>query len=348
MFPATRYQGSKRKLVPWILSCLAGLEFDSAVDLFGGTAAVSYALKEQGKRVLYNDYLRFNHQLGLALIENQETRVDDELLERILAAGELEAEGAVATDFVARTFQGVYFTDEENRWLDRVVPAIAAVHDRFQRAILWSALSQAALIKRPYNLFHRANLDMRQRKVQRSFGNKVTWDRPFPVYLRRFVAEFNAAVFDSGRPCTSSCADAGEVACEADLVYLDPPYTNGRGGSVDYHGFYHFLEGLLDYDNWSDQLDRSRRHKPLRRRRNPWNRRGGIAAAFESVFARFESVPLLVVSYRADGLPGVAEIESMLQRTGRQVRIETAADYKYALSGKVAGEVLLIATLAAS
>jgi len=348
MFPATRYQGSKRKLVPWILSCLVGLEFDSAIDLFGGTAAVSYALKEQGKRVLYNDYLRFNHQLGLALIENQDTRVGDGLLEQILAAGEAGEDPATAPGFVARTFQGLYFTDQENLWLDRVVPAISAVQDRFQRAILWSALSQAALIKRPYNLFHRANLNMRQRKVQRSFGNKVTWDRPFPFYLRRFVGEFNEAVFDSGRPCSSSCADAEEVPCEADLVYLDPPYTNGRGGSVDYHGFYHFLEGLLDYDNWSDQLDKSRRHKPLRRRQNPWNRRGGIAAAFEATFARFDAVPVLAVSYRADGLPGVAEIESMLQRVGRQVRVETAAHYKYALSGKEAGEVLLVATHAGS
>jgi len=227
--------------------------------------------------------------------------------------------------------------------IDSRFPAIAQVSGRYQRAILWSALSQAALIKRPYNLFHRANLNMRQRKVERSFGNKVTWDRPFAHYLQRFVAEFNAAVFDSEQPCTSSCLDVTEVALKADFVYLDPPYTSVRGGSVDYHGFYHFLEGLLDYDNWSDQLDPSRRHKPLRRRANPWNRPAEIAASFDALFARLESVPLVAVSYRADGQPSIAELKTMLERFGRQVQVHTVSEYKYALSGRRAGEVLLVA-----
>jgi len=340
VFPATRYQGSKRKLVPWILRCLEGVEFDSALDLFGGTASVSYALKQQGREVAYNDYLHFNHELGLALIENQQTLVDEQLLRSILAAGEQGREPG----FVSRTFSGIYYTDEENLWLDQVAPAIAAVEDRYQRAILWSALSQSAIIKRPYNLFHRANLAMRQRKVERSFGNKVTWDRPFGHYLQRFVAEFNAAVFDSGRRCSSTCSDAASLVPTADLVYLDPPYTSARGSSVDYHGFYHFLEGLLDYEHWPEQLDRGRRHKPLRRRLNPWNRPAQVAGAFEATFEALQSVPVLALSYRADGRPGVAELRALLEGFGRTVTVHMVSDYKYALSGRTAGEVLLVAS----
>ncbi len=345
MFPTTRYQGSKRKLIPWLLSCLDQLEFESVVDLFGGTASVSYALKRQGKRVHYNDYLRFNEQIGLALIENQQHLAREATLEAVLAAGNEAADPSHRTvGFIAESFAGIYFTDEENRWLDGVAPAIAALPESPERAILWAALGQAALIKRPYNLFHRANLAMREREVDRSFGNKVTWDRPFDHYLKRFVQEYNAAVFDSGMPCKSTCLDAQGLAPDADLVYLDPPYTSSRGNGVDYHGIYHFLEGLLRYNNWSDQLDSSRRHKPLTRRSNPWNRASEVAGAFEEVFAACESVPLVVLSYRADGLPSVAELCDMLRRFGRTVQVNEASNYQYALSGRKAGEVLVIAS----
>jgi adenine-specific DNA methylase len=71
-FPSTRYQGSKRKIILWIHDLLSTLEFDTALDLFGGTATVSYLLKMMGKAVTYNDCLRFNYLIGLALIENDE------------------------------------------------------------------------------------------------------------------------------------------------------------------------------------------------------------------------------------------------------------------------------------
>src|SRR5262245_27517053 len=81
-FPSTRYQGSKAKLASWIWEQLTGLEFTTALDAFGGTGAVAYRLKQAGKRVTYNDLLRFNHQFGRALIENKDVRLE---------AGEVEA-----------------------------------------------------------------------------------------------------------------------------------------------------------------------------------------------------------------------------------------------------------------
>ena len=40
--PATRFQGSKRKLAGWIGSQLAGLDFDTALDALGGTGWLCY------------------------------------------------------------------------------------------------------------------------------------------------------------------------------------------------------------------------------------------------------------------------------------------------------------------
>ena len=51
-------------------------KFDSVLDAFGGTGAVSYRFKQENKAVTYNDILRFNSWFGLALIENPSITLD--------------------------------------------------------------------------------------------------------------------------------------------------------------------------------------------------------------------------------------------------------------------------------
>ena len=60
--PITRYYGSKRKLINKIWEALNDLqiEFDSVLDLFGGTGVVSYFMAQKGKHVVYNDIFSFN------------------------------------------------------------------------------------------------------------------------------------------------------------------------------------------------------------------------------------------------------------------------------------------------
>jgi adenine-specific DNA methylase len=59
VFPSTRFQGSKLKIVDWIWDAIKDLQFHTALDTFGGTESVGYMLKEKGKKVTYNDILKF-------------------------------------------------------------------------------------------------------------------------------------------------------------------------------------------------------------------------------------------------------------------------------------------------
>ena len=68
--PTTRYQGSKRKILPWLYDCLKGYEFHSVLDAFGGSGMVSCLFKQMGKRVTYNDLYAFNQIIGESIIEN--------------------------------------------------------------------------------------------------------------------------------------------------------------------------------------------------------------------------------------------------------------------------------------
>ncbi len=339
-FPPTRYQGSKRKLAGAILAQLRDLNHATVLDAFGGTGAVSYAFKCAGKRATYNDYLASNHQIGLALIENDKVRLGNAEIETI----GVKWAGVEYGDFIARTFEGIYFTDEENRWLDVAVGNIRRITDRYKRAIAWCALFQSAMAKRPYNLFHRKNLYMRTADVPRSFGNKVTWDRKFADHFKAFAKMANDALVDSGGMCRAICCDALDVAADYDLVYIDTPYISQSGMGVDYRDFYHFLEGMLHYDDWPEMVDFTSRHRRLIRKHDPWSDPRKCREMFHRLFTHFRD-SILVVSYRSDGIPSIPELADMLRNVKRHVRVIDGPTYQYALStNRCSQETLLIGT----
>lgn len=337
-FPSTRYQGSKRKLTEWIWANVEHLEFDSVLDLFGGTGCVSHLFKNAGKRVVYNDALLFNWNIGLALIQNRDVVLTSEDITTIISAHP----NIDYPNFIQRTFKNIYFTDSENAWLDRVVYNIDhLLENPVKQALARFALYQACIIKRPYNLFHRANLYMRQAKVERSFGNKTTWDTPFETHFRTFVTEANAAVFDNGRDNRAIHGDALEAPIDIDLVYIDPPYISAKGVGVDYHEFYHFLEGLTAYNEWPAKVDFTTKHRRMYRQNSPWVDAQQILNALKSVFARYQNA-ILIVSYRNNGIPSKSDLIALLRRYKPSVT-EANKSQKYVLSKQNSKELLLIA-----
>ncbi len=339
-FPSTRYQGSKAKLADWVWGQIADLDFVTCLDAFGGTGSVAYRLKQAGKQVTYNDVLRFNYYFGLALIENSLVRLGAQEVEWILQ----RHSDIVYPRFVQDTFRDIYFTEEENIWIDQTIANIRKLGDPYKFAIAFFALCQACIIKRPYNLFHRKNLYIRFAEVDRSFGNKTTWDRPSDDWFRAFVSEANGAVFDNGRENCALNLDALQVPGEFDLVYVDTPYISSRGIAVDYLSFYHFLEGLTVYDEWDTHIDHRSKHRPFNSRSSEWTDTGRISLAFDRLFSRYRS-SIIVVSYRSDGIPSESQLVSLLRKHKRHVRVEHFGPYKYVLSrNSRSKEILLIGT----
>jgi 16S rRNA G966 N2-methylase RsmD len=326
-FPPTRYQGSKRRFAMGILRALEGLSYATVLDAFGGTGAVSYAFKCAGKAVTCNDLLAFNHQIGRALIENHAERIDADAIHGIGA----RRPGADYDGFIEETFRGIYYTDEENRWLDSAVVNVHAIAHPHRRALTWFAVLQAAIAKRPFNLFHRRNLYLRTADVHRGFGNKASWDRSFDDHVARFTQQANRCVFDSGVPCRALCGDALGVGGAFDLVYIDPPYISDRGVSVDYRDFYHFLEGLVTYEHWGGAIDEASPHRRLQPIPNPWSRPATCVEQYRLLFRRFGD-GILVLSYRDDGIPSIDELVGLMQEVKPLVRVVEIGRGPYALS----------------
>jgi len=201
VFPTTRYQGSKRKLLGWIYENIKDIEFETAIDLFGGSGSVSYLLKKMDKSVTFNDYLKFNYFKGTAIIENSDTCLTPDDVKFLIRRRRNSDK-----KFVQETFSGFYYLDTENEWIDSVISNIYDLEDKYKnneleykQALAYYSLFESCLIKRPFNLFHRKNLYLRTNDVPRQFGNKTTWEKPFDLCFTQFANESNSLVFSNGK-----------------------------------------------------------------------------------------------------------------------------------------------------
>ena len=344
--PSTRYQGSKRRILPWIFQKLRKLKFGTILDGFGGTASVSYLFKLMNKKVTFNDILLANFQTGIALIENDSVRLDYSDIDFVL-----HENGFKYPSFIQDTFKGIYFLDNENKWLDMVLMNIEKLSEKYdgeilkrKKALAFHILFQACLSKRPFNLFHRKNLYLRLANVKRSFGNRTTWDTDFHTLFLRFHNEISQKIFSNGLKNTAICFDIMKIRdSNFDLVYLDPPYTRpGEKSPKDYHCLYHFLEGMVDYDNWQQRIDWETQNRRLRKEETEWHK-NSLEDNFDHLFKKFQD-SIIVISYGEPGNPSIKKIKELLLQYKSKVRV-MKTEYKYKLNrnnGNKMSEVLVI------
>lgn len=334
--PTTRYQGSKRKILPWLHDCLKSYEFHTVLDAFGGSGMMSYLFKQMGKRVTYNDLYTFNQIIGESIIENNRVLLSENDVDFLLSTN------IDASTFIFDNFHSIFYLDEENQWLDNVICNIESLRNlydgtklKYKKAIAYNALFQSCLAKRPYNLFHRKNLEMRTRDVNRSFGNKTTWDRPFTEHFRLFVKEINKSVFYSKEKCKAICNDVFDIRIgHFDLVYLDPPYIkrSGEGNeSSDYLRCYHFLEGIARYEQWAGIIDQDTMTKRIKANYAPnYFKPLDAMSVFDKLIKKYRK-SIIALSYRYGGTPTIDELTEIMLKYKDHLDVYDR-HYKYALN----------------
>ena len=339
-FPSTRYYGSKRKLLGWMYRHLGSIRFNTVLDAFGGTGSVSLLFRAMNKHVTYHDGFCFNEDVARTVLAARP------------ALAYLEAKAALETvepcaGFIYENFSGIFFTDDENAWLDGFITYLDGLSSKPDaQALLRYLIYQACLKKRPFNLFHRANLGLRTNKcVKRSFGNAVTWERTFAHHALQAYDELNAKPeFPGGSATVLPAGDAGGIAPGYDLVYIDPPYINRveRYNHDDYWRRYHFLEGLANYRQWAGLINRNSDiglFPPP-----PWFAEWGRVATFKDrLFAFIDTHrhSIIALSYVSDAFPSETEIMAHFEARFAQVSVHSAAHH-HALSKTQKRELLFI------
>lgn len=182
--------------------------------------------------------------------------------------------------------EDIYFLTEENKCLDIVIQNIYEIENEYKKAMFLWAIYQATLSKRSYNLFHRKNLNLRTSKVKRKFGNKTTWDKPFEEHFKNFINQINNAIFNNNQNNKAFNLDVFDLDIKVDLIYIDPPYIPQKGSLIYYRDFYHFLEGITDYNNWFKNIDYKSKNKKLLSKYNIWEDKVNINKAFKDLICK--------------------------------------------------------------
>lgn len=342
VLPVTRYYGSKRKLVEKIWNVLQELhvEFDSFLDIFGGTGIMSYNMASHGKTVIYNDIFTFNCKIAEALLTTPRgTLTSQDALSLLVPVNNREYH-----HFIEDIFSGIYYTDEENRTIDTVVQNIMHLPQQ-QQASAYYILFQSCLIKRPFNLFHRRNLNLRVNHIESNFGNYVTWEKSFETLFKQFVDELNQFQFLHVPNVEIVNHTALECPNVADIIYIDTPYFKKKSGGLSYHSRYHFLEGLVYYEDILANVNFNKANREIEIHKNAeFETRSRYLMDLDELLGHFPHSTIMM-SYTSEGYPSIEELEALLRRHKNHVETIYFGKYFFALnkSNQNRQEVLIIA-----
>ena len=322
--------GSKHRLAPKLAELFATLAPGPAVDAFSGSGVVAYALKASGRPTLANDHLVFAATLAEALVAT-----DGQTLARADVA-RLRSGNRDGRDFIARTFDGLYFPREDHAFLDAAWSHVDDLAGA-KRALAISSLCLAAAWKQPRGVFTvtTPRYDDGRRHLRMSLEELFV----------EAVASFNRAVIPGA--AQARCGDVFDIdPAGVALAYLDPPYAPPRDDAC-YVKRYHFLEGLATYWRGQEIMWETRTRK-LRKRATPFASKRTAAQALDRLFDHFRAATL-AVSYGSNAALGPDALETMLRRHKRAVRrVEIPHRYAFgthrAAGRRVATEYVFVAS----
>lgn len=303
--------GSKYRLVPHLSQVFAELGGGNALDAFSGSGVVGYLLKTLGYQVTANDFLNFPTVIARATVVNQGVTLSADEIDVICGPA------ADGRDFIQRTFEGLYFPDEDLRFLDSAWSHVDQL-DGPKRDLAISALVLSAARKQPRGVF--TITDFRYDDGRRDLRLSLR------EHFRERAAEYNNVVFDSGRLCEAVCGDVFELAPRRyDVVYLDPPYAPPRDDNC-YIKRYHFLEGLSVY--WRGQtIMENTKTKKLPKRYTPFSYKHTVTDALRRTIKQFRD-STIVLSYSSNAVPDAKVIEALLREVKDDVEVRLV-DHTY-------------------
>ncbi len=316
-YPPTRFMGSKSKLLSEIWSVASQFKVNTVVDLFSGSGIVGYMFKAHGKAVVSNDYMAMSATFAKAMVENNSVTLP------LGEAEELLVTHKESDHFVASTFKGLYYTDEENDLIDTLRTNIAAIKDQYKHAIAMTALIRACIKKRPRGIFTYTG--------QRYNDGRKDLQKTLVQQFLEAVEAVDKAVFDNGQINRSRLGDAMDLRVEqADLVYIDPPYYSPLSDN-EYVRRYHFVEGLAR--DWKGvEIQQHTQTKKFKSYPTPFATRKGAADAFDRLFRKFAD-KILIVSYSSNSLPTQDEMVAIMAKYKQHVEV-IPVDYKYSFGNQ--------------
>lgn len=302
--PQTQYFGSKQRLVKWIFEC-APSDVETIFDAFSGTSSVGYYFKTQGKRVIANDFLKFNYHIGKAVIENKDTILTQEDIDLLLQKN--KNAGSLIDDI----FTEVFFEKVQSQFLDNFRANADLLNDEYKKSLAFAIMNRA--LTRKVLLGHFAHLKaLEYSRTPERVKRNPTIARPIKDLFLELVNEYNNAVFDNEKDNKVYCEDTIDLIKklkDVDLVYFDPPYC---GCHPDYQAFYHFLETFVEY--WKDKefINGTKQYYP--KKESGFVQKSEIVDSFKKLLENSQHIPHWLISYNSKSYPDKKTLEGLIKR----------------------------------
>lgn len=314
-FPGTKYMGSKNKIIEQMWDILKEYDFDGFLDAFAGSNVVSYFMKCKGKQVLTNDFMTLSYTQSKAIIENKDVLLDDETVQFLF-------NNKNDSDYISKQFKGLYFSDDDNNFLDKTRFNISLLKNEYKRAIALSCLVKACMKKRPRGIFtfvgHRYDDGRKDMKLS------------LKEHFINNVEVFNQAIFHNGTECKAHNVYTSKLKIDADLVYLDPPYFSLKSDN-DYVRRYHFVEGLVK--NWEGlEIQEHTKTKKFKSYKSPFSKKAETYSAFENLIESYQN-SIIAISYSSNSIPVKSEMVDLLRKYKKDVVVHEI-DYLYSFGNQ--------------
>lgn len=224
-----RYLGSKTKLIDFIKDIVKTEcgEYNSFVDLFGGTGIVGHSFNSKDKKIIINDLLYSNYISYKTWLSSD--YYDIKKIKTII--NDFNRQEVIENNYVSKHFGNKFFTMENARkigWIRENIEILyrkSEINEREKEILITSllyALDKVANTCGHYDAY-RKTLNLKQELV-------------LSIPLINDESNINNEI---------TRLDANDLVkkVSADIVYIDPPYN-----SRQYADAYHLLENIAKWE----------------------------------------------------------------------------------------------------
>lgn len=315
-YPKVNFIGNKEKITKWIFENIPR-DIKTFFDAFSGGGSVSFEAKKRGYKVICNDILKVNYLIGKSLIENKGIKLEEHDIKIIFSGNPIKG-------FIYKRYSNLFFFPEECMQLDLYRKNINKLCSPYKKALALVLLRRAMIRKMPYSRFNIPFDKVKQLRNEaysyKKYGRKRAYhNQSFKEHFLENIKEYNDAIFDNKKKNRAFNKDVFEIISKvnADLIYLDPPYT---GTMNNYFGFYGFLDNFIN----------STEGKPFE---NNFIDKQDSLELFEKLFSKLKKYRYWVLSYNNRSYPDKDALTKLIKKYTDDVRI-IEKRYSYQITGK--------------
>lgn len=132
---------------------------------------------------------------------------------------------------------------------------------------------------------------------------------------------------------------------EADLVYIDTPYFREKqSAAITYHNRYHFLEGLMHYEDIPEQINNEKVNREIKFGKNhEFEQRSHYVEDLNDLLSHHQN-STIALSYTSAGFPSIDELCEIIGQYKEQIIVCNLGNHPFALNhnNEDRNEVLII------